>query len=209
MEWWKILLIVLAILLCLGIAFMIWANWGRKPFSPSDLQQGFNLQEYVNARYWAQYAYIPNWFQKQCSPAAIAEYNFVGNGQVSVTNRCIRKDNGQLSVAEGIAYPYGNTGNKLKVSFAPKVFLFKDKLFQKFGDVNVFTGDYYILDSDSKTYAMVGSTDRKYLWFLVRPYGKEPPNFEQLKAKARYLRFDIDSLVLAPKQIPDLLKPYQ
>lgn len=183
-------LILFIILICI-ISVVIWSNADRKPFKEDELQQNFDLNKYVKKQYWYQYKYIPNSFQTQCKDNVRAEYNFTGVNEISVINTCDGKD-GYMNVAEGFAYPYGS--NKLKVSFAPKFLSYFDKFIQLFGDYNFTTGDYYIISSDSETYAMVGSTDRKMLWILTSEKDKKPDNYDELVTKASKLGYPVQLL---------------
>ena len=180
------------------ILFGFYVNMGRRPFGKDDLQKNFNLNKYVDKQKWYQYAFIPNWFQRDCDNNATAEYNFTSEDkdEISVINKCKTKK-GILKVASGFAYPYGKEGNKLKVSFAPEFLSYVDKFLQQYKDLNYTTGDYYIIDSDSETYAMVGSTDRKYLWILVSSLDKKLNNYNDLVDKAKKLGFDTEKIEIS------------
>jgi apolipoprotein D and lipocalin family protein len=111
-----------------------------------------NLERYAGR--WYEVAKIPNWFQRKCASAAVAEYSLREDGRIGVENRCSKAD-GTPVVARGVASVVPDSGNaKLKV---------------RFGWVP-FAGDYWILGLDEENYswALVGHPSRKYLWILSR-----------------------------------------
>jgi apolipoprotein D and lipocalin family protein len=57
-------------------------------------------------------------------------------------------------------------------------------------------GDYQIIDlAPDYTHAIVGSPDRKYLWFLARAPKIDQQLFDTLKARARSQGFDVTRLI--------------
>lgn len=161
MPIWFWIVMSFLVLIILGL---LWSNWDRWKTNGSKLiaNNGFNLDEYIKHP-WYQYVYLPNWFQKSCQTLPEAIYKKEGDGKfISVTNKCVGYKDGQ---AVGVAYTYDTKG-KLKVIFAPRFLLYFDKFLQLFGDINAFTGDYYILETDNVNYTLIGSRDLKYLWIL-------------------------------------------
>ena len=60
-------------------------------------------------------------------------------------------------------------------------------------------GDYQIIELGADYgHAIVGSPDRKYLWFLAREPKLDEPLFERLKERARSQGFDVTALILPP-----------
>jgi apolipoprotein D and lipocalin family protein len=115
--------------------------------------QDFDLERYDGK--WFEIGSYPQYFQEGCS-ATTAEYEIRENGEVGVTNRCIKS--GEEDVARGMARPVELDAGKLEVSF--------------FGP---FYGDYWILEIGEEdgpdadyTWAAVGSPSRDYLWILSR-----------------------------------------
>ena len=55
---------------------------------------------------WYEVAKFPNWFQRQCVGDTSAEYRLLGEGRVSVLNRC-RRESGRIDEAVGEARQIG------------------------------------------------------------------------------------------------------
>ncbi len=116
-----------------------------------------DLQRYSGT--WFEIARLPNSFQKACAGEVSATYVLDGEGFI-VVNRC-RKENGEVTVAEGRARRASDAepNSKLKVRFAPAFLSFLPFVW----------GDYWIIDlSPDYSYAVVGEPDRQYLWILAR-----------------------------------------
>ncbi|MBF0363911.1 MAG: lipocalin family protein [Oligoflexia bacterium] len=146
-----------------------------------------DIEKYMGT--WYEIAKFPTWFQKDCL-ATNATYALQSNGSVWVKNKCqdindpsrIREANGTAFVSDKI------TNAKLKVSFVP--------ILQRFG---WFAGDYWILAlADDYSYALVGSPDRKFLWFLSRTKEMDQLIFENLKDIAINQGYDISRLTISP-----------
>lgn len=102
---------------------------------------------------WFEIAHLPFRYEKNCAADITATYTLKSNGKVQVVNAC-RSAKGKLKEAKGTAKLADKKGpnSKLKVTFFWP-----------------FYGDYWILDLDPDyRWAMVGTPDRKYLWFLSR-----------------------------------------
>lgn len=100
---------------------------------------------------WHEQARLPNRFEEGCLQAT-AEYGLRGDGEFSVTNRCLHTDTRER-VANGRARIVGEPGEgKLQVSF--------------FGP---FWADYWVLQrADDYSWSIVGEPQGKYLWVLTR-----------------------------------------
>ncbi len=128
---------------------------------------------------WYEIAKYPNWFQRNCAGTK-AKYVLVQSGMIGVINTCQKKNNPKLlETATGKARVADTKTNaKLKVSFLP------------FG-VSLFEGDYWILylDENYQT-AIVGTPNRKYLWFLSRTAQISETKYSQLSKIAEEKGFD-------------------
>jgi apolipoprotein D and lipocalin family protein len=141
-----------------------------------------NLEKYMGT--WYEIALLPNRFEKKCIEGAIAHYSLMENGTVKVVNQC--KTIKGLSTATGVAWVVDKTTQaKLKVSFVPLA-----KYFHWFG------GDYWILYLDSEYQnVVVGSPDRKYLWFLSKTPSISEDTYNKLVKVAEDQGFSIESMI--------------
>lgn len=136
---------------------------------------------------WFELARFPQWFQKDCA-SATAEYSRNSNGTIRVVNTCIRRDGTQRSIT-GSAVPVDDSANRLKVTFS-------DSWVAKAIPVPA-EGNYWIIDvTPGYQQAIVGTPDRKSLWFLSRTKAISKARFEVLKKSAASQGFDTDKLVI-------------
>ena len=131
------------------------------------------------ARYagkWYEIAKYPNRFQRGCA-GATAEYILAPDGKsVEVVNRCMQEGPGgtERSVRGKARVVDPDTNAKLSVTFFWP-----------------FSGDYWILALGPEyEYAVVGTPDRKYLWFLARTPTIEDGLYARLVEEARRQGFD-------------------
>ena len=125
--------------------------WSRPPAPPLAVVPGVDLSRYAGT--WYEIAKYPNRFQRGCV-GATAEYTLSDDGtRVEVVNRCRDADSGKEKSVRGKARVVDPATNaKLSVTFFWP-----------------FSGDYWILALGADyEYAVVGTPDRKYLWFLAR-----------------------------------------
>jgi len=125
--------------------------WGRPAAPPLAVVPGVDLTRYAGT--WYEIAKYPNRFQRGCV-GATAEYALSADGKrVDVVNRCRDADSGKEKSVRGKARVVDPATNaKLSVTFFWP-----------------FSGDYWILALGAEyEYAVVGTPDRKYLWFLAR-----------------------------------------
>jgi apolipoprotein D and lipocalin family protein len=125
--------------------------WGRSAHPPLEVAPGVDLSRYVGK--WYEIAKYPNRFQRGCI-GATAEYSLSPDGKrVEVVNRCRDAGSGKVRSIRGKARVVDPATNaKLSVTFFWP-----------------FSGDYWILAVGTEyEYAVVGTPDRKYLWFLAR-----------------------------------------
>lgn len=191
------ILITVIIIILIIIIGLIWVNWGRSKLGTMVTNNsGFQLEPYISHP-WYQYVYLPNWFQDDCTSNVVAKYSKEKDSNFVVVNNSCEPDN----KATGLVYVYDKSG-KLKVGFLPKPLLYVDKFLQLFGDINAFTGDYYVLKTDNTNYAMVGSADLKFLWLLEGEKGYYETNDGGQKLKelinyAKDLGYPIKDLTLS------------
>ncbi|GAB2315468.1 lipocalin family protein [Stenotrophomonas maltophilia] len=138
---------------------------------------------------WHEIAHLPVSFQKQCVGEITANYGLRRDGRISVTNAC-RNGDGERVVAEGVARPVAGHPGQLQVRFVPDWLSW----------VPLVWADYWVLALDPDyQWALVGEPDRKYLWILSRLPEMDRARFEQLKAKAETMGYDLGPLrLMAP-----------
>lgn len=142
------------------------------------------------ARYagqWHEIAHLPMFFQRQCVGDITARYGVEKAGTISVVNACRTKD-GSMDQSTGEARPVEGHPGRLEVRFAPGWLSWLPMVW----------ADYWViaLDPDYQ-WAMVGEPDRKYLWILSREPSMDRTQFEQLKAKAEAMGYDLSPLIVA------------
>lgn len=125
---------------------------------------------------WYEIAKYPNRFQRGCV-GATAEYTPAQDGKsIRVVNRCVEDGPGgrERSVRGKARVVDRDTNAKLKVTFFWP-----------------FSGDYWILAlGPGYEYAVVGTPDRKYLWFLARTPTVDDGLYARLVEEARRQGFD-------------------
>jgi apolipoprotein D and lipocalin family protein len=157
---------------CLALAG---CAWGTKPaVPPVTVVPGVDLARYMGK--WYEIARYPNRFQKGCVDST-AEYALAPDGKsVEVVNRCTEEGpGGKARSVRGKARVVDPATNaKLSVTFFWP-----------------FSGDYWILAlGPDYEYAVVGTPDRKYLWFLARTPAVPGDLYELLVREAARQGFD-------------------
>lgn len=134
---------------------------------------------------WHEVARLPNCFQRSCVQSQ-AFYTQCGDGTIGVVNTCTTA-RGRCRRIEGWAEPVPGSGNaRLRVRFEGLAALAPVAR----------EGNYWVIALDEEyRSAMVGTPDRRFLWFLSRAPSLDPDVFRALKARARCLGFDVDQLV--------------
>ena len=128
-------------------------------------------------------------FQK-ANEAAVAEYDALPNGTLSVHNIATRRDGTQHDI-HGYAVvlnPPENTKFAVHFStwFAPFIPIPKE-------------GNYWILHvDDNYQEAIVGTPDWKFLWILARTPKISDHKLENLLQRAKKLGFDRSKMILDP-----------
>ncbi len=168
-----------AIVVTIVVIFLIFAalsiaDWRRRENECKFLVTIADQQFYKNPvdinKYmgkWFEVARLPNSFEDGCV-SATAEYSLNADKTVNVKNTCYYAD-GTTSVANGTAA--SNTNAKQYQDRWFKVSFFGTGLPNLLS--NIFKGDYLILhitEDANGDYqeAIVGSTDKSYLWILSR-----------------------------------------
>ena len=136
---------------------------------------------------WHEIAHLPMFFQRQCVGDITARYSLDGPGKIGVLNACRTKD-GNMDQSTGVARPVEGHPGRLQVRFAPDWLSWLPMVW----------ADYWVIALDPEyQWAMVGEPDRKYLWILSREPTMYRAQFEQLKAKAEAMGYDLKPLVMA------------
>lgn len=140
---------------------------------------------------WHEIAHLPMFFQRKCVGEITARYTLEDDGVVGVRNACRTRD-GTIDVAEGMARRVKGHPGRLQVRFAPDVLDW----------LPLVWADYWVIDLDPDyQWAVVGEPDREYFWILSRTPTMERALFEQIKARAVGMGYDLTPLlVVAPVQ---------
>lgn len=135
---------------------------------------------------WYEIARLPNRFEDQCAGDIRATYTPLESGRIRVVNAC-RNHDGENEAVVGQARKSGTHPAKLEVRFAPAWL----------GWLPFVWADYWVvaLDEDYQ-WAIVGEPDRRYLWFLTRTPAVDQATFDDLRARATALGFELDKLVV-------------
>jgi apolipoprotein D and lipocalin family protein len=160
--------------------FLSGCGWGTKPVGPPVTTVPMvDLARYMGT--WHEIARYPNRFQEGCA-ASSAEYRLSPGGKsVEVVNRCAEEGpGGKTRSARGTARVVDPATNaKLRVTFFWP-----------------FSGDYWILALGPEyEYAVVGTPDRKYLWFLSRTPTVPDGLYDLLLREAERQGFDPSRVV--------------
>ena len=136
---------------------------------------------------WHEIAHLPVFFQRKCVGDITAAYTLRDDGMLGVANAC-RTGDGDRDSAEGIARRVEGHPGRLQVRFAPDWLSWLPMVW----------AEYWVIDLDpGYQWAVVGSPNRKYLWILSRMPTMERALFEQIKARARTMGYDLEPLVMA------------
>lgn len=175
----------LALLPCL----LLLSNCATSPSkAPPTTAAKVDLKRYIGR--WHEIARLPMPFQN-ANESAVAEYGSNPDGTISVHNIATRRDGSQHDIrgTATVLNPGENTRLAVRFStwFGPLIPVPKE-------------GNYWILHVDAGyQHAIVGTPDRKYLWFLSRTKDIAPTAMAALEAKARSLEFDLTRLIRTPQ----------
>lgn len=141
------------------------------------------VERYVGK--WNAIASLPQRFTNSCL-AQTAEYEIIGEGKVSVLNTCLKKKGAKTIKGQAVVVNK-ETNASLIVTFNN----FWTRLFKVKGDYQVLK-----LDADYE-YVLVGSNNKKSLWIMSREESMPKEIFEDYKAYAKSLGFDVSKLVIS------------
>ena len=148
----------------------------------TDVNHNFKAESYLGT--WFEIARLPMHFERNCLAPITATYE-VDHGGLKVINRC-KLSNGEFTISEGRAVFAGESDvGKLKVSFVPSWLRW----------THIGTGDYWVLYTDYKNFALVGSPDKKYLWVLARKENNTPIEIQKLIDIAKKGGYPVKDLI--------------
>lgn len=135
---------------------------------------------------WHEIAHLPVFFQRKCAGDITAAYTLRDDGMIGVFNACRTRD-GEHDASQGIARAVVDHPGRLQVRFAPDWLSWLPMVW----------ADYWVIDLDpGYQWAVVASPNRKYLWVLSRTPSMDRDLFEQIKARAEAMGFDLQPLVM-------------
>ena len=140
--------------------------------------KNLNLEKYMGT--WYEIARFDHRFERGLE-GVTATYSLRPDGKITVINQGYKNSlDGKLSRAKGKAkQPNPDEPGKLKVSF----FLF-------------FYADYYILELDENyQWALIGSSNDKYLWILSRTPTLESNVYNKILSLAESRGYDTSKLI--------------
>ncbi len=153
-------------------------------YPPLDTVGSLDLDRYLGS--WYEIARYQHRFEKNLVGAK-ADYSLRDDGRIQVVNSGIKGDlEGKLSSVKALAWrPDDEVPGRLKVRF--------------FG---LFTSDYLVfgLDEEEYQWALVGSDDRDFLWFLSRTPEVSDATLDIMKAIAVEQGYDMEQLFLVPQK---------
>lgn len=156
---------------------------GTARAQPVEAVPSVDLARYTGT--WYEQAHLPLFFQRNCVANTTAQYTLRDDGRIDVVNQC-DDAKGKRSEARAIARKVDGSTSKLEVRFAPAFLSFLPAVW----------GDYWIIGLDPDyQWAIVGSPDRKYLWFLTRDKTVPQDALDALIAQARDLGYDTSRLI--------------
>ena len=178
------LLAVLALIAAPGVALTQPDAGTDARDRPVEAVPAVDLERYVGT--WYELARLPMFFQRNCVANTTASYSLREDGRIDVVNQC-DTDDGERIEARGIARRVGDSTSKLEVRFAPAFLSFLPAVW----------GDYWVVDLDPDyRWAIVGSPDRKYLWFLTRDKAVPEAQVADMTARARRMGYDTSELIV-------------
>lgn len=143
-----------------------------------------DVERYVGK--WYAVKALPQRFTKECV-GQTAEYEVINEKSISVLNTCLKK-NGTQTIQGVATVKNTKTNAELRVKFNT---WWNRLLF-------FISGEYTIIKLDPNyEYVMVGSSDRKSLWYLSRrPFMPEDVTLEY-DALAKELGFNVERMVVS------------
>ena len=143
---------------------------------------------------WYEIARLPNRFEDDCVGNITATYSLRADGRLDVTNRCLQAGK-KVNVATGVARRVKDAPpSVLEVRFAPAWLSILPMVW----------GDYRIMVlAPDYTHALIGSSDRKYLWVLARTPKLEAGTLRSLLDVAKSQGFDVSKIIEPPQGLPE------
>lgn len=172
----------------IAVGLLSLALWAAPPLSaapPLETVARVDLDRYQGR--WFEIARLPNFFQRKCVGEVTAEYASIGDGTVSVHNRCVTGEGGVAEVT-GVARPADRSGTnaRLEVSFLPKWLRW----------IPFTWGDYWVIAlGEDYDHVLVGTPDRGYLWVLARTPTLSDEVYQALMDRAAAAGFDVQAVV--------------
>lgn len=166
---------------------------GEESVPPPMVEAEFDPTRYFGQ--WYELARLPLKFESSCAGDVTATYAPLtdGSGQLRVVNSC-RSVDGGFEVAEGVGkLAHSGSPAKLKVSFAPA--------FMR--ALPFVWADYWVLQVDPEySIALVGTPDRKNLWFLSREPKLDETTFAEMQDHAIAQGYDLTDLIRTVQTVP-------
>lgn len=149
----------------------------------------FDVDRYLGK--WYEVAHLPTYYQKGCGNS-VATYEKFADGTISVFNECFNGCGKFKTAIQGYALVKGP--GQLEVRF-PEITNSKwlNKIINKFQGCGT---NYIVHDTDYTSYAIVGSPNRKSLWFLSRSRHVTKEQFLTMKDKAHKFGYCTKKLVI-------------
>lgn len=174
-------------LICLISINSFLSSCAPEPLDPPTVS---TLDKSRYAGEWHEIARLPNSFEEDLV-AAKATYGVNADGTLSVRNDGLKKNGTRTSI----------TGSAKPADPAEP-----GKLLIRFDDfpANLFAGDYWILTvNKSYTRALVGSPDRKFLWFLSKDPKDGKNDFRDQFIDATALGYQTGRMIYNPERITE------
>lgn len=141
-----------------------------------------NLKRYAGK--WYSIARLPAWFQNECARST-ATYEVRSDGKIGVINECFTHAGKSKQIRGTAEVVDPKTNAKLVVVFDNWA-----------GTIGLAKGDYWILDlGEGYQTAIVGTPNRKYLWFLARTPRISNEEYSRMVRLSRELGFDTSKLI--------------
>lgn len=183
----------ITIVVIIIIALIIWLILKRRKTSNFTVVPEVDLNRYAGL--WYEIARLPVPFQRGCRNTT-AEYGLRPDNTVSVLNKC--QVNGNTVETTGVAVPNNSVIDPATKVLRPgtlKVF-FDNNPIPEFVQRNTMIGDYNILYLDPDyQYSIVGTADKRALWFLSRTDTVADEVYNDLINRAKKMGFNTDNLI--------------
>lgn len=164
-------------------SFMLYLLFSSSVFANQlPVESNVDVSRYIG-KWYAHYS-LPQFFTRKCK-AQTAEYEVINENSISVLNTCL-KSKGQTTITGRAVVQNPGSNSKLEVTFNN----FFTRLFRVRGDYNIIKLD------PNYEYVLVGSKDRKSLWFMSRSEVLMSDETKSYYFKiAKDLGFDVSKLV--------------